>query len=148
MSDPCFAVFLSACTGGGGAAAASGGGDADDGEPQEEKTQVQRDERYTVLFGKTAILNMSVKNAAGKWDWQNRGKGQMSVRKDTQTGKYYITFNLDGVSHRGATGQAADCGDWGWMRLHLCQWVLHAMHNNSGANACTGMPSLHPHIAL
>jgi hypothetical protein len=107
VTDPCLAAlcllvpfsFFSWSAGGGGAAAASGGVDADEGEPQEEKTQVQRDERYTVLFGKTAILNMSAKNAAGKWDWQNRGKGQMSVRKDTQTGKYYIFFNLDGVSH-------------------------------------------------
>lgn len=85
------------CAGGGLGAAGADGGDADEApEPQEEKTQVQRDERFTVLFAKTAVLNMSVKSEKG-WDWQNRGKGQMSIRKDTQTGKYYIFFNSDGV---------------------------------------------------
>lgn len=59
---------------------------------------MQRDERFTVMFSKVAVLNMAVKNEAGAWDWQNRGKGQMSVRKDTQTGKFYIFFNSEGVS--------------------------------------------------
>lgn len=81
---------------GGGDGGDAAAGDAEEAEPQEEKTQVQRDERFSVLFSKVAVLNMAVKNEAGAWDWQNRGKGQMSVRKDTQTGKFYIFFNSEG----------------------------------------------------
>jgi hypothetical protein len=131
--------------GGGGAAAPSAGGDADEGEPQEEKTQVQRDQRYTVLFGKTAILNMSVKNATGKWDWQNRGKGQMSVRKDTQTGKHYIFFNLDGVSGANRPGQ--EMRRQGPARLHLCNDFALLDNNRRACNSASALGSVQLSVA-
>lgn len=60
---------------------------------------VARDGRYTILWSKTAVLHISTKNKAGAYEWQNRGKGECSIRQSTQEpSKHYIIFNLQGVS--------------------------------------------------
>lgn len=67
---------------------------------------MQTDSRYNVLFAKTGILHVSVKNDKGAYEWQTKGKGQVSVRTDKASNKAYISFNLEGVS-AAAQGQDA-----------------------------------------
>jgi hypothetical protein len=85
--------------GGGNDGAAEAGGAEEEAEPQEEAVPVGRDARYTILWSKQAVLLVSTKNKAGAYEWQNRGKGECSIRQDMQEpDKHYIVFNLQGVS--------------------------------------------------
>jgi len=72
--------------------------EAEEAEPEEEKTKVQAHSGWKTLFSTTAVLHMNVRSDDGKWSWQSRGKGQLSLRQPVKdNGKTYISFNSDGV---------------------------------------------------
>lgn len=98
----CVLCELPACLTAGGSndGGSAGAGAEEEAEPQEAAVPVARDERYTTLWSKGAVLLISNKNKdTGAWEWTNRGRGECSVRHDTQEpDKHYIFFNLPGVS--------------------------------------------------
>lgn len=97
VSPKCVLLCLAA---GGSIDGAGEAGADEEAEPQEEAVPVARSARYNILWSKTAILHISTKNKdTGAYEWQNRGKGECSIRQDThEPDKHYISFNLAGVS--------------------------------------------------
>jgi hypothetical protein len=59
---------------------------------------VQTDSRFNVLFSKLGVLSVALKNDKGTYEWNNKGKGQVSVRIDNSDNRAYVAFNLEGVS--------------------------------------------------
>jgi hypothetical protein len=117
---PLLPALLSLCSlppaGGAAGAAAAGGAEADgdEAEQQEERTPVQTDSRFNVLFSKQGVLSVALKNDKGTYEWHSKGKGQVSVRIDNSDSRAYVAFNLEGVSETQGRACMAGC---------LCLWV-------------------------
>lgn len=89
--------FPTAAEAAGPADAGGEAAEAEEAEPEEEKTKVQAHSGWKTLFSTTAVLHMNVRSDDGKWSWQSRGKGQLSLRQPVKdNGKTYISFNSDG----------------------------------------------------